>query len=1455
MSDTPRLNFPYIVSSHILDALVQPVVEGALVNTPPASPAAGVLYVVGGSPNGAWTGKAECLAQYVNDVWTFYVPFEGLTAWNKASKSRWYYSGTEWSELSDDQHGKRTDNPHKVTAVQVGAETPSGAQSKANAVQTNLTAHINNGTHKWSSITDKPSKLQDYGIVDAYTKAETDSLTDAAKTQIGAEQGELGVEIKGRTLVNLLGKNGNFETISSWSGYHATLSLDQTSVRYGSNRVKVTISPTWTAGYVFVSLPMYAGKYYICLADVINGNATNVGVAPNTFGIGTINTSTTAYMTSYKKFAPGSDITTAMQIVVNGTEGQYAYADGFRFYEITQAEYNAIDSMTEAQIAAKYPYVDSVQFKKDVLVTQIGKNLLPSLYSSDWSPRSNYTLNSDYSTTVTNPEIWAIKYVMLNVVEGKTYTGSVTVTNVATVGRVGLHYACYDANGVVLSSNFLCSTNVTSGTFTISGSITMPANTVTCRIGFDNESAFTGTCTFSNFQFELGSTATTFEPQIKSYAHTPMQIAQAESVWLTPNTSVYKEVWKKNVVLDGSLSWSFNNTNAGLKGLYMPSFPPNSSCIVTKFDAKPLLNTTTTSITDNTFISSNGSLVLTISNADSGWTDTMGSSVTQAEIKAYFYGWKMCASDGGTYVSGTKYWKKITDGTGITSTTPTASYPGYTPYVLHYKLATPVYHINYYNNDPTKPIMSAGSVVNIPQGVAQIEQKSGVSFREKATPFVDSANSSVYINSGAIAYALQKRVSKFITAFKNGTLDTVWNAVNHAAASIPTYGASLLKTAITNYDSTSTYTVIYEQLDKYLYTIDAFAIDNPVPTRQRNFSLDSTEQKIACFKVNPVSLVGATANQNPKTLADYGILDAYTKDVVDGKLTADTMVSGVRKLYNVARYSYSGGSITGAFKITLPAASAVSLRMMIEGYTHYPQSSWYLETGGLLNSSSAWVYPSVILSPNAPISTVTFGKDANNNTCIILGSVTTVWSQPSIMISEVIAGFSGASSMPTNFTVSMVTDISDITGIVTPTIKTLATLEGVRLTPITQGYDLNTLLIPNKYLVSQPVNGPSTDLYYWEIDVSGGSLFTSQIAVKHAAGQSLIYHRHTVNSGMTWSDWKQIAMTDSPTFTGTVSIVTTSTNPILNFQRNQQLSANSIIGYLGFIGGNDSTATAGVTYGSIQCQTTSYASGAESGVLTFATRVSGASTTRTVIDSSSLRPATTNAYTLGASSYLWAQLYAATATINTSDRNAKTDITDLDLGLDFINSLRPVEYKYKVRQNEVTTEQCGVETVEIEPERIETREVSPAVYEEVEISPAVYSTIEITPAEYDEEGNVITEAVLETILEHEAVIEQRLVSEAVTEEVVIPAVTEERPVYKEVVTPLPGVRTHAGLIAQEVEKALNGKDVGIFTVDEAGSYGLRYEEFVAPLVKAIQELSAKVEQQAVEIAKLKNKGQ
>lgn len=56
---------------------------------------------------------------------------------------------------------------------------------------------------------------------------------------------------------------------------------------------------------------------------------------------------------------------------------------------------------------------------------------------------------------------------------------------------------------------------------------------------------------------------------------------------------------------------------------------------------------------------------------------------------------------------------------------------------------------------------------------------------------------------------------------------------------------------------------------------------------------------------------------------------------------------------------------------------------------------------------------------------------------------------------------------------------------------------------------------------------------------------------------------------------------------------------------------------------------------------------------------------------------------------------------------------------------------------------------------------------------------------------------------------------------------------------------HYGLIAQDVLETLNNygintKDFAGFILDENGKMGLRYEEFLSPLIKAIQELSAKI---------------
>jgi hypothetical protein len=125
----------------------------------------------------------------------------------------------------------------------------------------------------------------------------------------------------------------------------------------------------------------------------------------------------------------------------------------------------------------------------------------------------------------------------------------------------------------------------------------------------------------------------------------------------------------------------------------------------------------------------------------------------------------------------------------------------------------------------------------------------------------------------------------------------------------------------------------------------------------------------------------------------------------------------------------------------------------------------------------------------------------------------------------------------------------------------------------------------------------------------------------------------------------------------------------------------------------------------------------------------------------------------------WKTIYSNTAAISTSDINSKKDITTTDLGLNFINSLSPVSYRFKVGENLV---------------------------------------------EKDENNNLI-------------------------------------------ITAKPGTRKHYGLIAQQVKEVLdeaNVEDFGGWVLIDKNNpdseQALRYEEFISPLIKAVQELTARV---------------
>lgn len=90
--------------------------------------------------------------------------------------------------------------------------------------------------------------------------------------------------------------------------------------------------------------------------------------------------------------------------------------------------------------------------------------------------------------------------------------------------------------------------------------------------------------------------------------------------------------------------------------------------------------------------------------------------------------------------------------------------------------------------------------------------------------------------------------------------------------------------------------------------------------------------------------------------------------------------------------------------------------------------------------------------------------------------------------------------------------------------------------------------------------------------------------------------------------------------------------------------------------------------------------------LTIQTAISQAIATRAQFTiTGAFSPGANNTYDIGDSTNRWKEIFATNGVINTSDERTKDNIKELSLGLDFINSLRPIEYKAKEGKVELTS--------------------------------------------------------------------------------------------------------------------------------------------------------------------------
>ncbi len=117
MANTPSNAIPFVpentidpaaglnLALDVIDALLNSRVENMTTNTPPGSPADGVMYIVGASPTGAWVGHSKAIARYVADgsFWEFFAA--GVQAWlviNKADGKLyiWTVATSTWTVAS-----------------------------------------------------------------------------------------------------------------------------------------------------------------------------------------------------------------------------------------------------------------------------------------------------------------------------------------------------------------------------------------------------------------------------------------------------------------------------------------------------------------------------------------------------------------------------------------------------------------------------------------------------------------------------------------------------------------------------------------------------------------------------------------------------------------------------------------------------------------------------------------------------------------------------------------------------------------------------------------------------------------------------------------------------------------------------------------------------------------------------------------------------------------------------------------------------------------------------------------------------------------------------------------------------------------------------------------------------------------------------------------------------------
>lgn len=514
------------------------------------------------------------------------------------------------------------------------------------------------------------------------------------------------ITVEGRTLTNLLGRQGNpiYKQKSSYLNGQLT---------YEKEYFKVTQESEIPTGILF-SMPKKINSYYVAIAELNDLPDYENEIWWDFSGKSVIKQSyidkgnnRNNYIYCFFKIIEDSNDTAFINTGIG--QGNSILIKDCRIYEISEKECNESILLSDKEILIKYPYVDDCKSVVNPYF-ECNENLMDYNYTSS-------CLTFPYPSYQPQQYNVSCRFIFLD--KGiYTFDFSNIDTSIYNLSVIG-----YNTEGILLINKEFTIEDNKIYTFVVEEKIQLGITVSKKGVDTNNNSSneeITQMLRKANITLVKGETPKSYEECHNSRIMFETTLYDGEKITRRNDGGYIKNSEWEEINFGDFISSSNVNVishNNGFKSLIF-----NRGKITDDKNISKLIRYDGTTIKtardganfdyEHFYVDENGgneNIVYVIPNSLTGWGDDY--TPTQEEIKAFFLGWKMYASTGSDYTeynnNGAKCWAKLwcsignkynsslialdncINNTGITILPTEINDQGYTPYRLVYKKETP----------------------------------------------------------------------------------------------------------------------------------------------------------------------------------------------------------------------------------------------------------------------------------------------------------------------------------------------------------------------------------------------------------------------------------------------------------------------------------------------------------------------------------------------------------------------------------------------------------------------------------------------------------------------------------------------------------------------------------------------------------------------------------------------